>query len=167
VEFSIRRAREDDAAAIVGLLNPIIQAGIYTIMDEELSASDQISFIRGLPERAVYNVAVCNRSQRILGIQDVQPHSTGANALRHVGEISTFVSLDSHRSGIGRGLGRATFDDARELGFLKLVAGIRADNQQAVSFYLSQGFTVIGMAKRHAIVHGRYIDEILMERFID
>ena len=163
----IRRVREEDAASIVELLNPIIQAGVYTIIDEPVSVDDQIRFIREFPQRGVYHAAIHGDGHQVLGIQDVQPISMEANALKHVGEISTFVRLDSHRSGIGRSLSHATFQAAREQGFLKIRATIRADNQQAVSFYMSQGFDVIGAAQKHASVGGRYIDEILMERFID
>jgi L-amino acid N-acyltransferase YncA len=115
----------------------------------------------------VFNVAVCNDSQKVLGLQDVQPISTSVNAFKHVGEISTFVLLASHRKGIGQNLSHATFQAAKEQGFIKLSATIRADNPQAVSFYLSQGFRVIGTAQKHAFVRGKYIDEILMEKFID
>jgi hypothetical protein len=36
-----------------------------------------------------------------------------------------------------------------------------------IPFHLSQGFDVIGTAQKHAFVGGVYIDEILMERFVD
>lgn len=167
MEFLIRRIREEDAKSIVALLNPIIQAGTYTIMDEPLSVDDQIEFIRAFPKRGVFHVAVCKEGQKVLGLQDVQPISTGVNALKHVGEISTFVSLASHREGIGRSLTQATFQAAKEQGFLKIMAAIRADNPQAIAFYLSQGFRVIGTAQKHAFVGGRYVDEILAEKFVD
>ncbi len=48
--FSIRMVREKDAESIIELLNPIIQEGKYTIMDEQLSVDDQIDFIRGFPK---------------------------------------------------------------------------------------------------------------------
>jgi L-amino acid N-acyltransferase YncA len=167
MEFSIRTVREKDAKSIVELLNPIIQAGTYTIMDEQVSVDDQMDFIRGFPERGVFNVAVCNDSHKVLGLQDVQPISTGVNAFRHVGEISTFVSLASHRKGIGRTLSQATFQAAKELGFIKICATVRADNPPAVAFYQSQGFRVIGTAQKHALVGGKYIDEVFMEKFVD
>ena len=166
MEFSIRRVREEDAASIVELLNPIIQAGVYTIMDEPVSLDDQVGFIREFPERGVYHAAVGNDGQTILGIQDVVPISTAVHALKHVGEISTFVRLGSHRNGIGRSLSHATFQAAREQGFLKIRATIRADNPGAIAFYLSQGFQVIGTAQKHAYVGGVYLDEILIERYI-
>jgi L-amino acid N-acyltransferase YncA len=76
------------------------------------------------------------------------------------------VRLDAVRSGVGRSLCAATFEAARERGFVKLSAMIRADNPGALRFYQSQGFRVLGVAERHALVRGRYIDEVLAERFI-
>jgi L-amino acid N-acyltransferase YncA len=166
MEFSIRRVREEDAESIVELLNPIIRAGKYTIMDEELSVDDHVDFIRKFPERGVYNVAISKESLKVLGIQDVQPKSNSENALKHVGEISTFVSLASQRKGRGRSLSKKTFKDAKQQGFNKIFATIRADNPQEISFYRIQGFEVIGTAQKHAFVRGRYIDEVFMEKFL-
>lgn len=165
--YSIRMVREEDAESITEMLNPIIQAGKYTVMDEQISVDELIDFIREFPKQGVFNVAVDIDSQKILGTQEVEPLSVSENALKHVGVISTFVSLGSHRNGIGQSISHATFKQAKEQGFLKITATIRADNPQAVSFYQSQGFKIIGTARKHAFVQGRYIDEILMEKFID
>lgn len=167
MEFSIRVVREEDAKSIVEILNPIIQDGCFTIMETLFSEEDQVSFIRGLPAKSVYHVAIRSENQEVLGIQDVLPYTEDRSALAHVGEISTFVSLDAHRSGVGRGLSQETFRVAKERGFQKLMAAIRADNPHAISFYQSQGFEQIGTAKRHVQLRGRYIDEVFMEKFID
>lgn len=165
--FSLRAAREQDAAALVELLNSIIETGKYSILDQPFSVANQLAFIRGFPHRGVYNVAVCNDSHKVIGMQDVLPISTEVSALQHVGEISTFVSLAERRTGIGQTLSQTTFQQARERGFSKIMATIRADNPAAVAFYKSQGFQLIGTAHKHAFLHGVYIDEILMERFVD
>jgi L-amino acid N-acyltransferase YncA len=167
MEYLIRKAREEDAKSIIELLNPIILAEKYTIMDEQISVNDQIDFIRGFPDRGIYHVAISNDSQKVLGLQDVVPKSTKSHAYKHVGEISTFVSLDLHRNGIGRSLSKATFQEAKERGFLKISSTIRADNTQAVSFYLSQGFRVIGTVQKHALVRSKYIDEVIAEKLFD
>jgi len=162
----VRAAQEQDAQAMIDLLNPLIEKGIYTIMDAPLSLQDQLDYLRAFPARGVFNVAVGEDDQRLAGLQSVEPLSTPANALKHVGEISTFVALDAHRQGVGRRLCQATFQQAKEMGFLKLCATIRADNPAAVAFYLSQGFQLIGTARKHAFVQGKYIDEILAEKIL-
>jgi L-amino acid N-acyltransferase YncA len=167
MDFSIRTVREEDAESIVELLNPIIQAGRYTIMDAQLSVDDQIDFIRSFPEQGIYNVAICNNAYRVLGLQDVLPKSNASGAFRHIGEISTFVSLALRRNGIGRALIEATFEEARKRRFLKICATIRADNPQAIAFYRNQGFRIIGIAKKHSFVQGKCVDKVLAERFVD
>jgi L-amino acid N-acyltransferase YncA len=165
MELRVREAREEDAEQIAAVLNPLIRAGTYTVIDEPIPVEEQREFIRTFPERGVFHVAVCDRSRQVLGLQDVVPLAE-SRALRHVGEISTFVAPTSHGSGIGKTLSRATFRAAAEVGFTKLMATIRADNPRAIAFYLSQGFGVIGTARRHALVRGRYVDEVLAEKFI-
>ncbi|MGE5138725.1 MAG: N-acetyltransferase family protein [Rudaea sp.] len=167
MEHLVRPVREQDAPAIAALLNEIIAAGAFTIMDGPITADDQLAYIRGFPERGTFYVALLPDDRTVLGIQSVEPISPSANALKHVGDISTFVALDSRGSGIGTSLSRVTFREARAKGFLKLMATIRSDNPNAVSFYSSQGFTPIGVAHKHAYVQGRYIDEVMMERLLD
>ena len=46
----------------------------------------------------------------------------------------------------------------------ELFAFVRADNVGGLAFYKRIGFEVIGIAKRHAKIKGRYIDEVMIER---
>jgi len=161
----IQPVRESDAAAIVELLNPIIEAGRFTAMTKTFSVADQIEFIRGFPVRGVYHLAIGEGGQA-LGVQDVVPDSN-ESAFKHVGVISTFVSLAAQHTGVGRALSQATFAVTKTLGFEKIIATVRADNPTAVAFYYSQGFNLIGIAHRQALIRGRYIDEVLLEKFLE
>lgn len=162
-ESTIRPVREEDSASIVELLNAIIAAGTYTIMDRPVTEREQAEFLRSFPSRGVFLAAVGKESGRVLAIQDVQPLRADAAVLDHVGEVSTFVALDCRRKGVGRSLSQATFEAARRKGFRKIHASIRADNPGAVAFYEAQGFRTIGVAEAHAFVRGRYVDEVFAE----
>lgn len=166
MNYSIRTATENDAESIIDLLNPIIAAGTYTVMEGPISLDDQLDYMRNFPARGVFNVAAGDDSGKILGIQSIEPISAGTNVFRHVAEISTFVSLGCHGKGIGRALSRATFQAARTQGFSKILATIRGDNPGAISFYRGLGFEIIGTARKHAYIGGKYIDEIFTEIFI-
>lgn len=167
MELKIRAVTEADAESIVRLLSPIVEAGIYTVMSGPISVDGQRAFIRALPERAIYHAAISAETHAIVGIQDVQPLSSDEAAFAHVGEVSTFVELGERRRGIGGALTQATFEAARARRFRKLCASVRADNSIAVAFYLGQGFRIVGTAERHAWVRGRYVDEVMMETFIE
>jgi L-amino acid N-acyltransferase YncA len=162
---TIRPAHEDDAAGMIAVLNPIIDAGNLTIMHGPLTVADQVGYIRGFPARGIFRVAVCNDSRRIVGMQSIEQASPSP-VMSHVGDISTFVDLHLRGRGIGTVLTRAAIELARQRGYLKIIASVRADNPSAIEFYQRQQFTIIGRACNHAHVRDQFIDEILMERWI-
>jgi L-amino acid N-acyltransferase YncA len=163
--ITIRPARAGDAESMVtDVLNPIIRAGTYTVLEGPVSVSDQLAFIREFPEGGVFHVAVDDADGRSAGLQDVVPHATEPGTPAHAGEISTFVALGALRAGIGRALCRATFARAQALGFRMLRATIRADNPHAMSFYESQGFTPVAVIEEGALVNGIPVDQILAEK---
>jgi L-amino acid N-acyltransferase YncA len=172
-DLIIRRATLDDAAGMVALLNPIIEARIYTAMDTPLTLESQREWIESFPERGVFLVALealeatgDGAEGRLVGMQDVTPFLEVGRAFDHVGVMGTFVALDCHRRGIAARLFEAMYAAARDVGYEKIFTFIRADNEAGLRAYRGQGFEVIGTAKRHVKIDGRYIDEIMVERFI-
>jgi L-amino acid N-acyltransferase YncA len=164
--IEIRDARPADAEGIVAVLNPIIAARCYTAFDAPLTASAEREFIRHFPERGIFHVAVTVPGGDIVGFQDVSPFADFSRAFDHVGVIGTFVELTRRREGIGTHLFSATFDAARRKGYEKILAYVRADNENGLAAYRRQGFRVVGTAARHAKIDGKYIDEIIIERFL-
>jgi len=162
----VREARLEDAAAIVGILNPIIDTGLYTALDTPFSLEAEQAFLRGFPARGIFHVAVDPADQRVLAFQSLEPFATYTHAFDHVGTVGTFVDLASRRRGISAALFEATFDAARRKGYEKLFTFVRADNPAALAAYRKQGFTIVGTARRHAKIKGAYVDEIMIERFL-
>lgn len=166
MNVSVRPVRASDAQSIVDLLNPIIRAGRFTILDNPITLKEQIEFISALPDRSVFHVAISRENGSLVGMQDIVPIFPRIGTFRHVCEIATYVALQARRLGIGTALFQATVQAARNAEFTKIVATIRADNADAVRYYKAQGFEVIGVAKSHALVGGRLLDEVLAERLI-
>ena len=162
----IREARIEDAEDMVGILNPIIAARIYTALDTQFSVEQQREFIRAFPQRGIFLVAVDTSSNRIVGLQDVSPFGDFTPAFDHVGVIGTFVDLSRRREGIASRLFAATFDAAPKKGYEKFFTYVRADNTAALQTYLRKGFLVVGQAARHAKIDGRYVDEVMIEKFL-
>ena len=159
----VRAVLPSDAADVARILNGIIAAGAYTVLDTEVSSDDERRFIESFPPRGIFHVAVA-AGGTVVGFQNVEPFATFTRAFDHVGVIGTFVDLESRRSGIGRQLFAATFAEARRRGFRKLVAYVRADNPGALAAYLAHGFRVVGTARAQALINGRYVDETFIER---
>ena len=164
MEIAVRDVQALDAEAIAGILNPIITAGVYTALDTPISVEEERAFIEGFPARGTFLVATCDH--QVVGLQSVEPFASYTHAFDHVGVIGTFVDLKMRRRGIASRLFAATFDAARQKGYEKLFAYVRADNPAALQTYVRQGFETIGTARGHARLDGRYIDEVLIEAWI-
>jgi len=166
VDVLIREARREDAAAVVRILNAIIEAGEYTVFDTPFTVEVEKRYIADLPERGIFHIAEAHVGNRVVGFQSLEPFATYTRAFDHVGVIATYVDLDYRRQGIGKQLFEATFNTARQKGYEKIFTYVRGDNPAALTAYLKSGFRIVGTAQRHAKIGGRYVDEIMVERFL-
>ena len=166
MQLLIRNATPDDALGIVSVFNPIIEAGSFTLFDTTFSTEAERSYIAGLADRDIFHVAVRTNDNIIVGFQSMAPFATYTHSFDHVGVIGTYVDLASRRQGIAKCLFAITIEAARRKGYEKIFTYIRADNPVALATYQKHGFRVVGRAARHAKVHGRYIDVIIVERFL-
>ena len=160
----IRDATPDDAAAVVGILNPIIEARAYTVLDTPFSVEAERQFIAQFPARGIFHVAEREDDGKVVGFQTLEPFASYTRAFDHVGITGTYVADGNRRQGIARRLFAATFDAALRKGYEKIFTFVRADNDAALRAYLAQGFAVIGTARKHARIDGRYVDEVLIEK---
>ena len=163
LELSIRDARPADAESLVRILNPIIEARVYTAFDTPFSIEAERHYLVNFPPRGIWKVAIRRSDDTLVGFQVLEPFATYTTAFDHVGTLGTYVDLDQRRHGVARRLFAATFDAARIKGYGSSTF-VRADNPVALQTYLGQGFRVIGTAIRHARIDGRYIDEIFIEK---
>jgi len=166
MEVFIRNVCPDDAEAIVGILNPIITAGGYTVLEGPLSPDAERLFILSFRPRGIFHVAQSRQSPAVVGFQTLEPFATYTHAFDHVGVIATYVDLGCRRQGIGRQLFKATFAAARQKGYEKIFTHVRSDNPAALAAYRKSGFQVVGTAVKHAKIGGCYVDEIMIERFL-
>ncbi len=164
MEILVRDVEPADAEGVIGILNPIIAARTYTVFDVPFTAAAEHAYIVGLPPRGIWKVAVRASDGRVVGFQVLEPFGPYTKAFDHVGKIGTYVDLAQRRQGIARALFASTFDAARDKGYEKLFTFVRADNPAALSTYRAHGFEIVGTARRHAKIDGRYIDEILIEK---
>lgn len=167
MDLLVRDVTPADAAAVVGILNPIIKARIYTAFDAPFTIDDERDYIVRFPHRGVWKVAERQGDGEVLGFQVLEPFGPYTRAFDHVASLGTYVALDRRRQGVATVLFAATFQAARQKGFEKIFTFVRADNPVALAAYTRQGFGVIGTASRHAKIDGRYIDEVLIEKALD
>jgi L-amino acid N-acyltransferase YncA len=166
MDLLVREAQPSDAEAIVAILNPIIEAGEYTVLDRHLTTEFERQYIANFPRRGVFFVAESRQDHRVVGLQSLEPFATYTHAFDHVAVMGTYVGLPYQRQGIGTHLSKATFEAARRVGYEKILTYVRADNVASLAFHLRLGFRIVGTAQRQARIGQRYVDEIIVERFL-
>ena len=166
MKCQVRDVRPEDARGIVQVFNPIIEAGKYTAFVTPFTTKQEREYIENLHPRGIFHVAVLPQDQRIVGFQSLEPFSGYTKAFDHVGVLGTFIDLDYRRMGIGRTLFGATLKVAKKKGYEKLFTFILKDNDEGLAIYLKQGFEIVGTARKHAKINGRYIDEIIVEKLL-
>ena len=167
MDLTVRDVEPDDAEGLVRVLNPIIESRRYTALDTPVSVDTERDYVIDFPERGIWKVAVREPDRTIVGFQVMEPYAGYTHAFDHVATLGTYVDLELRRQGIARRLFAETFAAAREKGYEKIFTFVRADNPAALATYLSQGFAVIGTARKHAKIDGRYIDEVLIEKALE
>jgi phosphinothricin acetyltransferase len=86
-------------------------------------------------------------------------------AYRFTVEDSIYIAPDAHRRGLGRGLLGALIVACTARGFREMIAVI-GDSAQTPSIALHErfGFRLIGIARNVGFKHGRFLDQVLMQR---
>ena len=67
MDLLIREVRPDDAEAIVGILNPLIEAGTQTVFYTPLTVEFERGYIVNFPSHGVFCVAECRQARRVVG----------------------------------------------------------------------------------------------------
>ncbi|HUS70715.1 MAG TPA: GNAT family N-acetyltransferase [Anaerolineae bacterium] len=166
MEFVVREVRPQDAEGVVNILNPIVEAGEYTVLDAPLTVAEEREFIIDFPERGVFHVAERREDGRVVGFLSLEPFGPYSHVFDHVAIMGTYVDLSLRRQGIGKCLASATFEVALKKGFEKVFTYIRTRNIEALAFYLDLGFRIVGTAERQVKIDGKYEDETIVEKLL-
>ena len=166
MDVVIRSVRPDDAAGVVSVFNPIIEARSFTLFDTPFTVEAERTYIESLGPRDLFHVAIRPSDDLIVGFQSMAPFATYTHAFDHVGVIGTYVDLGCRRQGIASRLFDATYEAASRKGYEKIFTYIRNDNPAALAAYQRHGFKVVGTAERHAKVSGQFVDVIIVERHL-
>jgi RimJ/RimL family protein N-acetyltransferase len=85
---------------------------------------------------------------------------------RHTAELGVGVLKPYREIGIGTHLLRQAIRAARWVRLEKLTATAFAINERALNLLIGRGFKVTGRRYRQFNLDGRYVDELLLERFL-
>lgn len=160
----IRPAEPKDAGTIAAILNPIIAETTITFAPDSVTGQVVRDEVQNHAERGdPYLVA--EDAGMVFGLGKYGPFRGGAGYAR-TAEITVHLAPDARDKGFGRALVEALEAHARAAGKRSLIAGISGDNESALAFHAHLGFAQVARIPQAGHKFGRYIDLVLMQKFL-
>jgi phosphinothricin acetyltransferase len=162
--LSVRAAVETDVPAITRIYRSAVVDGTASFELEPPDEAEMLRRYRAVTE-AGFPYLVCEeqsgavRGYAYLGQYRPRP------AYRFTVENSIYVAPEAHRSGIGRKLLEALIARATDMGYRQMIAVIGDSGQRAsIGLHRALGFTFCGTVHSVGWKHGRWLDQVLMQR---
>jgi len=161
---AIRLAIVDDAADIARIYNQGIVDRVATLETVERTSTDRAEWL--IAKGARYPVLVAlGAEQNVTGWASLNQYSPRA-AYDHVADISVYVDRAHRGQGIGNHLLTSLEEQARAIGFHKLVLAAFPTNTAGVRLYERCGFRTVGIYHEQGRLDDRWVDTIIMEKLL-
>jgi phosphinothricin acetyltransferase len=159
----IRRATTADAAAIAALWNPYIRDTAVTFNPVEKSAEDVAQMI--IDRDRFGHATFVALDEGLAGFASYAQFRSGAGYATCM-EHSILLAPQARGRGAGRGLIAALCTHAAAAGAHQMIAGVSAENPEGVAFHSALGFSEIARVPQAGRKFGRFIDLVLMQKFL-
>ena len=153
----IRPATAADAPALAALWNPWITDTAITFASLPKTAQDLAQMIATRP--AFFT------TDKVQGFA-TYGQFRGGNGYATCMEHTVILSPTAHGNGLGRALMQAVESHARQNGAHQMIAGISAENPAAITFHSKLGYHHTATIPQAGYKFGRFIDLVLMQKFL-
>lgn len=128
------------------------------------NVSDERKFIRSILQSKDEYMAVVYCDDELIG--SIGFRSSHLRRIKHRSSLGMSVIKDYNNLGVGSLMMEFIIKTAKEKGKTKLELEVRADNYSAIHLYEKYGFELEGTIKSGFFVDDKYIDLLMMGKFI-
>ena len=165
-QADVREAVEEDFAKIWDIYRKVVDEGLYTpSMRGQMNRDMRESLELGEGSEAGYTTLLCEVDGQVVGYATIEESIWDLS--RHVCELGIAILPEFRRIGVGSALLDSLIQVASKKGFEKITLSVFHTNKNAISLYRKFGFKRVGRKKRQFKFKGHYVDEVIMEKFID
>ena len=158
----IRPAEVGDAIAICGFWNPWIETTSITFSTDLRTPESVAADIAARGEAFL----VAEAAGQIIGFASFFAFRSGPGYV-HTREHTVILAPEARGKGAGRALVAGLEDVARAGGVHSLIAGVSSENPEGIAFHGAIGFAEVACLPQVGRKFGRWMDLVLMQKFID
>lgn len=161
--LDIRKATVADRDAIERNINAVCREGIYLVPSRFTMPERWRKILDADGELDNDLIIVAEVDGCVVGHGRM---FTTVGTCAHVADLGMALIAECRDQGIGSQMVAYMLDWARQTGLRKVTLGVFASNERAIHVYEKFGFTVEGVLAQQHRIGERYVDEILMARFL-
>lgn len=153
----IRTATPADAAALLAIYAPIVEATVISFEHEPPDEAEMRRRIGHTLQALPWLVSVDDDDGAVDGYAYASRHRERA-AYQWAVEVSVYVHERARGRGLASRLYTALFDHLAALGYMQALAGIALPNEASVRLHESLGFEPAGVFRHIGFKHGQWRD---------
>lgn len=168
-EVTLRHILKEDLDDIWDNYNEVIDEQLYqpsfTKVVEKLEKISWYNEIVGYNNLCVVAELKQKIGSAVIGQCTI--HHDDWEASEHVGLLGIIIRKEFRNLGLGKRLMEFAMNEAKKNGKRKIVLGTLISNTAAIHLYENLGFRRIGIRQKQFLMRKKYIDELLMEKWLD
>jgi L-amino acid N-acyltransferase YncA len=161
--LSVQPAHSAHLDAICRIYNEGIEDRVATLDRDPKSSAEIAGWWKEHDER--FEILVATESDRVVGWSSLNRFSHRC-AHADIADLSVYVARDHRGTGVGYALLKRLIDDAKRVGFHKIVLQALDSNEHGKRLYRKSGFREVGVFREHGRADGRFVDVIAMEMLL-
>jgi len=168
-QILLRHILKEDLDDIWDNYNEVIEEGIYqpsfTKVVDKFEKISWYNELKGFENLCIVAELASSNDKKVVGQCTI--HHDDWEASEHVGLLGIIIRKDFRNQGLGRYLMEFAFEESKKKGKTKIVLGTLISNVRAIGLYEKLGFRKVGIRQKQFLMKKKYIDELLMEIWLD
>ena len=163
MDFEIVPIKEEYVESFHKALDAVCRERKYLAMFEAYPIESTRQFIlNNIKNEIPQFIVLCENE--VVGWCDIIPDNKKIS--RHCGRLGMGVIKKYRHHGLGEKLLNATIEKAKEIGLERVELEVFEDNEIAINLYKKNGFEFEGKRINSNKIDGKYINSILMAKFL-
>lgn len=161
----VRQARRVDAQSVVQVIDTVCAEQVHLLTKQYVPTPQWEAVLLGQEQASPNLLLVPVIEQQVVGWCRAFGGTFAKN--KHIADIGIGLLAPFRQKGIGTEMLRQAVEWAKSCNIRKLTADTFSSNEAARSLFRKVGFVETGIRRRQFLVDEQYVDEILLERFLD
>jgi len=167
-EVVFRYPKFEDLDDLLKVINSLVAEKAMLSVQKKKTREEEMNWLSFMLKKIEKNEAVyllVELAGEVMGGVSIKRSNFEAN--KHVGEFGIALKKEARGLGLGDLATKLAIREAKkELGVKIILLRVFATNKRAIRLYQKNGFQKIGEIKKGRKHYGRYIDEILMAKYL-